>query len=52
MSTTHELTYSGIVRPEPKSTMGPGLDGRMWSVVGSMYDTRANKTIVTVEAVA
>lgn len=50
MTTTHELTYPSLVNPAPGTLMGPGLDGRTWSVVGSMYDTVADKTTVTVEA--
>lgn len=49
---TRELNYTGIVNPAPGQLMGPGLDGRRWAVVGSMYDTAADKTAVTVEEIA
>lgn len=45
----HTLTYPGLVKPPEGLLMGPGLDGRVWKVIGSMYDTEADKTFVTVE---
>ena len=47
--TTHELTYKGLVDPPVDSIMGPGLDGRTWKVLGSIYDTKTRTTAVTVE---
>lgn len=48
----HELTYRGLVQPEPGTLLGPGLDGRQWRVVGAMYDTTKRRTFVTVKAAA
>lgn len=52
MTTTHDLTYPGIVDPAPGTLMGPGLDARSWRVVGSVFDVAAKQTTVTVEAVS
>ena len=46
---TGELNYPGLVNPEIGQGMGPDLKGRVWRVVGSIYDTVANRTTVTVE---
>lgn len=46
---TRELNYPGIVNPEPGQGMGPDLKGRVWRVVGSIYDTVTNQTAVTIE---
>lgn len=46
-----ELNYTGLVDPPPGQLMGPGADGRIWSVVGAMYDTETDKTTVTVREV-
>lgn len=42
-----ELNYAGVARPNTGDTMGPGLNGRLWAVVGAMYDTAADKTTVS-----
>lgn len=47
---TRDLTYPGNVDPLPGSYMGPGFNGRIWRVVGSMYDAVEDKTTVTIEA--
>lgn len=44
---TRELNYPGFVDPEPGQGMGPDLKGRVWRVVGSMFD--GTRTTVTVE---
>lgn len=31
------LTYPGKVDPEPGSVMGPGLDGGLWEVLGTVH---------------
>jgi len=46
----HRLTYDGRVDPAPGTLMGPGIDGRVWKVVGAMFDPTTGKTSVTVEA--
>lgn len=48
---THELTYQGLVDPPVGSILGPGMDGRHWSVLGSVFDTNSRTTAVTVEQV-
>lgn len=45
----HTLTYAGRVDPAVGTSMGPSTDGRMWSVVGSMFDAETGKTTVTFE---
>lgn len=51
MSEQRELNYPGLVDAPVGDVMGPGINGTFWKVVGSMYDTVADKTTVTVEEV-
>ena len=41
-----ELHYHGKVDAPIGSKRGPGLDGRVWEVTGSVYDEEANRTTV------
>lgn len=44
-----ELNYSGVVNPQPGQVMGPDIKGRVWRVLGAIYDTVTNKTTVSLE---
>lgn len=48
MTTQHTLTYPGKVDPTPGTLMGPGADGRVWSVEGTVH-TDDGRSLVTVE---
>jgi len=45
----HTLTYPGKVDPVPGSLLGPGMNGKQWKVLGSVYDPATNTTSVEVE---
>lgn len=45
----HTLTYPVHQKPAAGQLMGPGLDGRVWKVVESMYDPQHHVTSVLVE---
>lgn len=44
------LTYPGHFDPEVGSLMGPGLDGRIWKVLGTAHQDGSSK--VTLEALS
>jgi len=52
MTEQRTLTYDGLVDPTVDTEMGPGLDGRMWKVLGSVYSELSGKTLVLVEPTA
>lgn len=33
----HTLTYPAAVDPRPGTILGPGLDGRLWKVLGTVH---------------
>lgn len=41
------LTYQGKVDPQPGTYMGPGMNGKIWQVLGSVYDEASNTTKVS-----
>lgn len=47
---TRELTYPGNVDADEGAYLGPGMNGRIWRVVGAIYDPIKNETKVTVES--
>lgn len=47
----HDLTYKAKVEPPPGYLMGPDTEGRLWKVLGSMYNAEHDTTLVTVERV-
>lgn len=46
---TRELNYPGKVNPDPGQGMGPDRMGRIWRVVGTIYDETSDRSTVTVE---
>lgn len=46
---TGVLNYPGKVDPTPGTLMGRGLDGKIWSVVGTVYDSAKDTSHVSVE---
>ncbi len=51
MITAHTLTYNAHVDPPPGTILGPGLDGNLWEVTGTVH-TPDGKSWVDVERVA
>ena len=45
------LNYSAKVDPTPGTVMGPGMDGKLWRVLGTEWDEAACKSRVTFELV-
>lgn len=48
---TRELNFAGLVDPPRGQLMGPDLKGRIYKVVGAIFDTETRKTTVTIEEV-
>lgn len=46
MNDQHTLTYQGMVDPKIGQIMGLSMDGRTFSVVGSVYDTKTTAVVV------
>jgi hypothetical protein len=46
---TRELNYPGLIDPNRDTVLGPDMAGRLYKVVGSIYDTETDKTTVTIE---
>ncbi len=45
---THELTFPGLVDPEPGTLMGPGKRMSFWQVVGTVHHPDGH-SVVTIE---
>jgi hypothetical protein len=45
----HDLTYPGIVDVETGRLMGRGMNGKIWRVLGCLYNPVENKTTVSLE---
>lgn len=46
---THELTYNGLVDVDNGTLMGRGMNGKIWSVIGVLWDVPNLKTTIVVE---
>jgi hypothetical protein len=45
----HTLTYHGPANPKTGTLMGTGMDGRIWKVLGAVYNPVEDTTGVILE---